>query len=164
MSPCVPWRGQIIHGLSLEYLPDIRRKVLATFASVNLRVHICIVEINPTYRPCEMSSCPRASVRFLSAFPPQRRRDISLEGEERECGVSRVDSKSSETTPRELCRQCCWLPVHYDVIESSWYGMYLLLTYRCRSRIIALKARTVLFKAREYEGNVRTSFARLELD
>lgn len=36
--------------------------------------------------------------------------------------------------------------------------MYLLLTYRCRSRIIALKARTVLFKVREYaEGNARAA-------
>lgn len=102
--------------------------------------------------------------RFRSSFPSLRRREDgtgSLEGEERERGISRVDSKSSETTPRELCRQCCWLSVHYDVIESSWYGMYLLLTYRCRSRIIALKARTVLFKAREYERNVRTPFARI---
>lgn len=35
--------------------------------------------------------------------------------------------------------------------ESSWYDMYLptTLTYRCRSRIIALKARTVLSKVRD---------------
>lgn len=71
------------------------------------------------------------STRFRSPFfRPRRRtgkRGIAAEGGERERCLSGLTPEwSSETTPRELCRQCCWLPVHYDVIESSWYGMYLL--------------------------------------